>query len=336
MTSIGGCIVTSEINDIPECLYHRLPEIEDGTINLLQFSVNPAMISSSLKKMTALTVRSIKEMITSKNLSLILHGKYVYNFCRKDVASHIDALIHEVGWASQLGCNVVIHQGKNISSAKMTKLEAINNYVHNVSEVIDQTVNSDVMLLLENSACQGTELGSSLDELAYIYNQFNDEAKERIGFCIDTCHIFVAGELDVRVKAEVANFFTKFDQLIGIDKLKVIHFNDSGAPFGAKRDIHGDIMGGYISNRLLGGSIEGLKYIAQFAAQHKVPLVFETPCVLAELVEEQYVFQYQIVKHWIDKLPLSEKDEIVARLIEKHTVDYYYQSKSKKNINEFK
>jgi len=324
--SIGGCMVISEINDMSE----YLSKIDTYMLNMVQFSVNPSMISSSLKKMTPLAQKSIKEITEAKKLSLILHGKYVYNFCRKDVSNQVDSLIHEIEWATQLKCDVIIHQGKNIITLKMTKLQAINNYINNLSEVIYQTNTSSSMLLLENSAGQGTELGSSLEELTYIYNQFSDEVKERIGFCIDTCHIFASGELDIRVKNDVVNFFAKFDQLIGLNKLKVIHFNDSSVPFGTKRDLHGDIMGGYISNQLLGGSCEGLKYIAQFATVHKIPLIFETPCFVKELVNEQSMFQYQIVAHWINNSILNDKETVIIQLIEQLSFDYY-KMKSKKH-----
>lgn len=158
----------------------------DDVVPALQFSINPAMIGSGFKRLSGATAK----IISDRQLVLNMHAKYVYNFARKNVPNQIDSLIHEVNWATQLGCNIVIHQGKNVATEKMSKLEAINNYVRNVSEVVEQTADSESLILLENSAAQGTELGSTLDQLAYIYNQFDDQIKPRIGFCIDTCHIF--------------------------------------------------------------------------------------------------------------------------------------------------
>lgn len=147
----------------------------------------------------------------------------------------------------------------------MTKLEAINNYVRNISEVLEQTTSTKTMIWLENSAGQGTELGFTLSELAYIYNQFDDASRERLGFCLDTCHAFVAGELDLRQHSQTIQFFDQFDQRIGLDHLHCIHLNDSGVPFGSRRDLHGDLMGGYITNPLLGGSINGMQWLVKMA-----------------------------------------------------------------------
>jgi apurinic endonuclease APN1 len=318
MSQVGGCVVIPEISGL-------LGYLNGYPLTTLQFSVNPSIISSKstdLSKSRALAIKT-------QNVFLIMHGKYVYNFCRQDVMNQIDSLVKEITWASQLGCNVIIHQGKNIVSEKMSKIEAINNYVRNVSDVIEQTYDTETMVLLENSAAQGTEIGFKLEEIAYIYNQFDDHIKQRIGICIDTCHIFVAGELDIRKKVQVVEFFNKFDHLIGLDKLKVIHFNDSGIPFAGKRDLHGDLMGGYITNHLLGGSTEGMQYISQVAKERKIPLILETPCTISETITEQPSLQYRIVQAWIDQSSLSQRDAELVCSVEQLTFDYYQSKKIK-------
>lgn len=132
----------------------------------------------------------------------------------------------------------------------------------------------------------------------------------------------MAGELDLRKVANVSHFLTKFDQLIGLDRIKLIHFNDSGIPFGGRRDLHGDLMGGYITNRLLGGAIDGMKYLAQYAVQHQIPLIFETPCIFPESAN-----QYQIVSQWITEKDL---DPDLIESIEQQSFDYYQSKKHKK------
>jgi apurinic endonuclease APN1 len=276
-----------------------------------QFGINPDVIGSKIPVLTQQHIDSLSDK------TIILHGKYVYNFCRPNVINQIDSLVAEVNMATQLKCPVVIHQGKNVE--RISKLHAINNYVKNLSDVIDQTFNSDSMLLLENSAAQGTELGFSLDELTYIYNQFDDNIKHRIGFCLDTCHIFVAGQLDVRQQQSVVDFFQRFDRQIGLDKLKCVHFNDSGAPFGAKRDIHGDFLVGYISNPLLGGSSEGLVMVAKIATDHRIPLIFETPCLFPGQLSHA-----QIVTQWL------AGDRPIDTSLNQRGLTYYTSPKTKK------
>src|SRR5205085_2142263 len=123
--------------------------------------------------------------------------------------------------------------------------------------------------VLENSSRQGNELGYSLAELAYIYHQFSEEHQARLGICLDLCHVFVAGELDLRWAADVRKFFEDFEDSLGLEKLCCIHFNDSRVPFGGRNDHHGDLGCGYISNPLLGGSTEGLEVAAEVAAAHQ-------------------------------------------------------------------
>ena len=203
----GPAIVVDNINKIVPLMGHH---------QCLQFSVNPSTIASH---MIPLLEDSKHQIMIHPETKLVYHGAYVYNFCRGQVENQIESLIREIDVATQLKCHVVIHQGKNVEDENISRLEAINNYVRNISDVIDATFNSDSMLLLENSARQGHELGHSVEELSYIYNQFDDHVKERVGFCIDTCHIFVAGELDVRSRDKVIEFIEKFDRLIGLDKL---------------------------------------------------------------------------------------------------------------------
>jgi apurinic endonuclease APN1 len=320
MVTIGHTLVTDNINQINSVLCEEGHGYKQG----LQFSVNPINLKSSSQKL---------ELVSKKqeNMYLVLHGKYVYNFCRQNVENQIESLVQELQWATQLDCDVVIHQGKNIESEKMTQLEAISNYVRNLSDVIDRTFDSSACLLLENSAGQGTELGSTLDELSYIYHQFDDHIKERIGFCLDTCHIFVAGSLDVRKKIDVDEFFKRFDQQIGLHKLKCIHFNDSGIPFGGKRDLHGDILGGYISNPLLGGSSEGLQAVAKHAGIHQIPMIFETPYHLLNTIPQQVDFQYQLVESWANETILPDSD-ISHQIIQESFQLYDKKPKIKRKI----
>ncbi len=181
-------------------------------------------------------------------------------------------------------------------------MEAVNNYVKNITEILEKTDHLGNGILLENSAKQGTELGYSLEELSYIYNQLDDSVRNRVGFCLDLCHIFVAGELDIRKVDAVDLFFDQFNQLIGLDKLKCIHYNDSSIPFGGCNDHHGDICCGYISNPLLGGNIDGFRRIASIAEDNNIAIIFETPCLFNQFhIGNQIFWQLEIVKGWANK-----------------------------------
>lgn len=291
---IGSTVVGEDINDILKTI--------NGS-GVIQFSINPSQLTGS--------GYTLKDPIPLGKGFRVLHGKYNYNFCRHDVENQIQVLTKEVELASRMGCDVVIHQGKNVATEKLSRLEAIGNYVRNLTEVLERTYEQDsVCLLLENSAGQGTELGFTVDELAFIYHQFDDMARQRIGFCLDTCHAFVAGELDARHKDRIDHFLSQFEREIGLEHLKLIHFNDSSVAFGGRRDYHGDLLGGYITNPRLGGSQEGMMYLAQVAKERHIPLILETPCVLPE----QYMFQFTIIDQWLNGVVCD--DEVAQRVQE--------------------
>lgn len=202
---------------------------------------------------------------------VVVHGKYLYNFCRNASWQH-PLLIKELQQADKVGADVIIHQGKNMAELKLTRDQAHQTFATNVSAVLSDMARLGCKnrLILENSARQGTECGYSLDDLYDIYSRIDDKA--RVGFCIDLCHIFVAGELDVRVAEDVQAWFERFDKLIGLDKLSVVHFNDSNTDFNGANDNHGSIGRGYIGK----ASTAGFQYVCRLATTHGIPLILET------------------------------------------------------------
>ena len=268
-----------------------------------QICMTPSHNGYEGKKLDISENQKIRKLCKENNIYSVVHGKYIYNFCRQDNHYQIDLLVHELELANEIGCDVILHQGKNVAEEKLTRLQALDNYVKHITEALEKTFDLNNGILLENSSKQGSELGYSLDELAYIYNHFNDSVRHRIGFCLDLCHIFVAGELDLRKAEDVELFFCQFESLIGLDKLKCIHFNDSSIPFNGCNDHHGDINCGYISNPLLGGSIEGFKIVAKIAKMNGAAIIFETPCKFNHLhqIYSQGTWQRKIVTGWAEE-----------------------------------
>lgn len=272
MSSRIGCTVPQQ------ALIESLPNLVSKGLNAFQFHISPPDKAMDGKRLSTEEINLIKQY-KKEGIYFVNHGKYIYNFCRPDCDYQVNQLISELKLAGDIGCDVIIHQGKNVKAVGLSRLEAINNYVKNVSEALEATDQKGLYrrVLLENSAQQGTEIGYSLEELAYIYNQFDEKCKRRLGICLDLCHIFVAGVLDVRDGKAVTDFVDKFDKLIGLSHLKCIHFNDSAIPFNGRNDHHGDVLCGFISNPELGGSLEGFKVIAKLAESRQIPIIFETP-----------------------------------------------------------
>jgi apurinic endonuclease APN1 len=214
----------------------------------------------------------INEIMKKKHIYGVAHGKYIYNFARKEInPDHFKTLINDIELAKSIGINIILHQGKNLTELKQSREEALNNYVKHITYILKQT--TDIKIVLENSARQGTELGYTIDELKEIYELFDNSLRNRIMFCIDLCHIFVAGELDVRNGSDVKKFINEFNNKIGLNKLECFHFNDSAVEFNGRNDHHADITKGFIGSK----SLDGFTEIAKIAKKHKIPLILETP-----------------------------------------------------------
>uniref|UniRef100_A0A6C0J749 Xylose isomerase-like TIM barrel domain-containing protein n=1 Tax=viral metagenome TaxID=1070528 RepID=A0A6C0J749_9ZZZZ len=215
------------------------------------------------------------KIIDKYNKYIVVHGKYIYNFCHKDKIYYQDALFKELVAANSFKADVIIHQGKNVN--KLTAEEARKTYANNIKSVIDMMKHNGLSnrIILENSAHQGTEIGYSLKELHQIWELFSIEERKYLGFCIDTCHIFVAGELDIRNPIKVTEWFNEFDNLIGKSHLKLIHLNDSTPDFNSHNDNHAALGKGFIG-------IDGLKCVAGICKKWNIPIIMETPQVNAQ------------------------------------------------------
>ena len=284
-------------------LKESLNEAENNGATAIQLFLSSPKIwaTNKLKKEDI----DLLNKFTENGNYMVVHGKYLYNFCRPigvtdsteiNNDKQIKSLINELTEANKINCNVVIHQGKNIKELKQTNEIACKNYIDNITKVIMKTehLSNKPKLILENSARQGTEIGYTLEELAFIFNSFEDNIKQRLGICIDLCHIFVAGSLDMRNKNEVKLFFKQFKQKIGLEHLTVIHFNDSNCKFNGHNDNHQDIFKGYIGAEDLGGSTEGFKMVVKYAHKYEIPLILETPGE-----KEDYSTQIKYIKSLI-------------------------------------
>jgi len=122
------------------------------------------------------------------------------------------------------------------------------------------------MTLLETTAGQGTALGRSFEEIGAIIEQV--EEKDRVGVCLDTCHIFAAG-YDFRTPQGYATVMEEFDRFIGIDRLRVLHLNDSKMPFASNKDRHTHIGEGEIG-------LEGFRHFVNDPRLAGIPGILET------------------------------------------------------------
>ncbi len=176
----------------------------------------------------------------------------------------VESLTTELTRCSHLGINYIVthlgsHQGQGYTSGLNQITKAVNNALANAP--------AGAMILLENTAGTIHSMGSSFEELRRILDGVRDQ--ERVGICFDTCHAYAAG-YDLGNAAAVNNVFSRFNEVIGLDQLRVIHLNDSKEGFRSRVDRHTRIGRGFI-----GG--EGFRALLGNRKVRETPLILETP-----------------------------------------------------------
>jgi deoxyribonuclease-4 len=159
---------------------------------------------------------------------------------------------------------LVLHPGSHVGSGEAAGLATI---VQSINLMFDELKDNTVTLLLEATAGQGSNLGYKFEQLAQIIDGVED--KDHMGVCLDTCHIFAAG-YPLSDPKDYKKTIKQFDDIVGLDRLKVIHMNDSKREFGSRKDRHEHIGKGHLG-------IEAFRNIVNDKRLEKVPLILETP-----------------------------------------------------------
>jgi deoxyribonuclease-4 len=138
---------------------------------------------------------------------------------------------------------VIFHVGSHLGAGMDVGVERV---IPALNEVLD-LCNDRTWLLMENSAGAGGTIGRSVEELVTLFEACNGH--ERLGVCVDTCHMFVSG-VDVTDPKVVDGLVDEIDARIGLDRLRALHINDAAAPLGSNRDRHSNIGDGEIGEEL--------------------------------------------------------------------------------------
>ena len=175
------------------------------------------------------------------------HGSYLVNLAHTDPSrtqQAYDGFIDDLGRCNSLGIKLYnFHPGNSASSSKE---EAITHLAEQLNRAHQDPKSGKVITLLETMAGMGNVIGATFEDLKQIIDQVKD--KERVGVCLDTCHVFAAG-YDLCSPEAFRNTFDKFDNTIGLKYLKALHVNDSKAPLGSNRDLHANIGTGFLGLR---------------------------------------------------------------------------------------
>ena len=160
--------------------------------------------------------------------------------------------------------HLVFHPGSHIGTGEEPGMDRI---AQNINHVLENVPGNKVTLCLETTAGQGSNLGYTFEQIAYMIDRIED--KDHVGVCLDTCHIFAAG-YPITDPDDYKKTIKQFDDIIGLDNLKIMHTNDSKMEFGSKKDRHEHIGEGHIG-------IEAFRNFVNDERFKNIPFILETP-----------------------------------------------------------
>ncbi len=198
---------------------------------------------------------------------VVAHSSYLFNLASSDPdlrKRSIEGVIRELKLCEELKIDFyVIHAGK---SKGLKEEAALNNIIDSVNHIFSDISLKHTYFLYETLSGQKGEIGKTTDELAKLIDPFKDL---NIGICVDTCHIYSAG-YRINDKNGFKNYKNELSEKIGIERVKVIHCNDSKTPFNSKKDRHEHIGEGSIGLR-------GFEFFLNDEYFRKLPFIIETP-----------------------------------------------------------
>src|SRR3990167_1347715 len=216
------------------------------------------------KKLSEIEISEFKTNIKKYSIKYpIAHATYLINLCSSDEEirkKSYKCLEYELMASTELNIPyLILHPG----STDKEYIKCISSAINKIYE----TNNIKTELLLETMAGQGNSIGHKLENLKDIYDEI--KPKEKIGFCFDTCHVFAAG-YDISTTEKFNNTIDKFDQVLGLENLKVFHLNDSKKDCNSKVDRHEHLGLGRIG-------LELFQMIMNDKRFKNIPKIIETP-----------------------------------------------------------
>ncbi|MBH0229894.1 deoxyribonuclease IV [Halobacillus yeomjeoni] len=228
---------------------------------------------------------------------IVVHAPYIINVGNttkpETFQLGVDFLTSEIERTEALGAKqIVLHPGSHVGQGVDKGLPKI---IEGLNEVLHKDQN--VQIALETMAGKGSEIGRSFDELAQIIDGVT--MNEKLSVCMDTCHIHDAG---YNVREDFDGVLEEFDRIVGLDRLKVIHVNDSKNEQGAQKDRHENIGFGHIG-------FEALHKVIHHPQLKQLPKILETPYVGEDKKNKKppYRFEIDMIKEGTFDNELKEK-----------------------------
>lgn len=221
-------------------------------------------------KLTPDIVKEFKDNCRKHGLkNYYVHAPYYINFASdntKIADASVRIIKEELDRCCLLGVKaMMVHVG---SAREQTKEQALKKAIAKLTEVL-KNYKGSTRFLIEIAAGAGNVMGDTFEEVAAMIKGIQSKSKTKIGVCFDTAHAFASG-YDLRAKKDVNQTFKKFDKIIGLNKLVLIHGNDSKVEFNSRRDRHWHIGKGKIGKT-------GFKEIINHPKLKKIDMILETP-----------------------------------------------------------
>lgn len=234
---------------------------------------------------------------------VVVHAPYIINLANTTKEGYIDFAIdflkEELKRAEAVGATqVVLHPGSHVGAGVDVGL---NQIIYGLNQVI--TKDQTVQIALETMAGKGTELARTFEELARIIDGVT--YNEHLSVTFDTCHVHDAG---YDIKNDLSGVLTQFDKTVGLDRIKVLHINDSKNPVGAHKDRHENFGFGEIG-------FDALMNVIQVPEFKNLPKILETPWIKVEdkVQIAPYKKEIEMIRsgkfdsHWIEELLNQER-----------------------------
>ena len=232
-------------------------------------------------------IKKFKELMNESGISpeyILPHNSYLHNLGNSDVEKReksLNAFIDEMDRCNKLGLKYLnIHPGSHLNEISVE--ECIKLIANSINEAHKKVPN--IVIVLETTAGQGSNIGSKFEEIRDIINLIED--KERIGVCIDTCHTLSAG-YELKDEEGYNKTMKEFENIIGFKYLRGVHLNDSKFDVGSKKDRHDSIEKGVL----------GKEFFIRFMNDKRfdnIPIILET--IDSSIWKEEIEYLYSLIK----------------------------------------
>ncbi|MFC4558834.1 deoxyribonuclease IV [Virgibacillus kekensis] len=228
---------------------------------------------------------------------VIVHAPYIINIGntvkQETFELGVNFLRSEIDRTATIGARqIVLHPGAHVGAGAESGIKRI---IEGLDEVLEK--DKDVQIALETMAGKGSEIGRTFEELAQIFDGVTHN--DKLSVCMDTCHIHDAG---YNIVEDFDGVLNEFDKIIGLDRLKVVHVNDSKNERGAHKDRHENIGFGHIG-------FDALHYVINHPQLTGLPKILETPFVGEDKKNKKppYKFEIDMIKEGTFDEGLKEK-----------------------------